>query len=171
MLRQIGLIDSQDPDGGGGGGGGGVGPVEPPPPPPPTPPPGPETNPEPLTEGPPPQVQPGPPQSALEGVNASDVTGGVQGSFGQAGTSGFSRRFGTGQGPASWFRNISRGRPEGGRTNPVVQGYRDATTRGGSVIGGAAPPPPMGGEEMAGGGQDAEWQRFMREVTRQRFGR
>lgn len=162
MLRQIGLIDNNDPDGGGGGGGGTV---DPPPVNPPDPPPGPSPNPEEPPEGTPPPAPQGPPPSAISGVQASDVTGGVEGSFGQAGTADFSRRFGTGQGPANWFRNLSsQGR------GPID--IRRATTAGGSVVGSAArPAPPPLGTEKAGGGQDAEWQRFMNEVTRQRFGR
>ena len=158
MLRQFGLIDSNDPDGSSGGGGG---PVDPPPVNPPDPPPGPSPNPEETPEGPPPQAPQGPPQSAISGVSSSDVTGGVQGSFGQAGTADFSRRFGTGQGPANWFRNAaSQGRPID---------TRRATTAGGSLAGGAPTPPPLAGGQPDG--QDAEWQRFMQEVTRQRFGR
>lgn len=162
MLRQIGLIDNNDPDGGGGGGGGTV---DPPPVNPPDPPPGPAPNPETNPEGPPPEAAPGPSQSAMGGINASDTTGGVQGSFGQAGTADFSRRFGTGQGPASWFRNLSsQGR------GPIDS--RRATTAGGSVAGGGAPAPaPMDVASGQPDGQDPEWQRFMQEVTRKRFGR
>jgi hypothetical protein len=172
MLRYEGLVDSQEPEGGGGGGGGstGGGPGNPPPPPPPPggppdPPPGPEPNPNPNPGGPPPQVEPGPPPSAIHGVQSSDVTGGVQGSFGQAGTSEFSRRFGTGAGPANWFRNVGRGPASAPGQS------RDATTRGGAVLGGGVAPvaPDIPGDGP-GGGQDAEWQRFMREVQRQRFG-
>lgn len=160
MLRQIGLIDNNDPDGGGGGGGGTV---DPPPVNPPDPPPGPAPNPETNPEGPPPEAAPGPSQSAMGGINASDTTGGVQGSFGQAGTADFSRRFGTGQGPANWFRNQAASGARG-QIDP-----RRATTQGGSLAGGAPTPPPLAGGQPDG--QDAEWQRFMQEVTRQRFGR
>lgn len=171
MLRQIGLVDSDDPDGGGGGGGGngGGGPVDPPPPPPapgpPDPPPGPEPNPNPNPQGNPPPAPPGPPPSAIQGVQASDVTGGVQGSFAQAGSGDFQRRFGN-TGPAAWFRNAARG-PGG----PPGQDRR-ATTQGGAVLGGGVAPtgPDAGAAEGPGGGQDAEWERFMREVQRQRFG-
>lgn len=164
MIRQIGLIDSDDPDGGGGGGGGGT--IDPPPPPPPAPgpvdpPPGPEPNPNPNPQGQPPQAPPGPPPSALNGVQASDVTGGVQGSFAQAGTQGFNQRFGT-QGPAAWFRDAARMGPG--------QGREAASTRGGAVMGSGGAPESAPGGDLPGQGQDAEWERFMREVQRQRFG-
>lgn len=173
-----GLIDNQDPEDGSGGGGdgidtgGGGGGVDNPPPPPPAPgpvdpPPGPEPNPNPNPQGNPNPAPKGPPPSAIEGVAASDVTGGVQGSFGQAGTSNFSQRFGS-QGPAAWFRNPGRRAEAGGAIAPD----RGATTRGGAITSGALPPSvPESGGAPGRGGDDAEWQRFMQEVTRQRFGR
>lgn len=71
---------------------------------------------------------PPPPPTAVEGVEASDVTGGVRGSFGQAGTREFSQRFGTGR-PADWYRrtNASLG--------PDVRQQQQVARSGGGATG------------------------------------
>lgn len=137
--------------------------------------PGPSENPGQGQGGPPPDAGGPPPAmaSAVSGVQGSEATGGVQGSFGQAGSADFAKRFG-GSGPANWFRNASRAgavgasgapggmNPNAGRGNTAVGG----TTGGGSVQ--TIPEPSMG--PSSGSAGDEEWQRFMQQVLKNRFG-
>lgn len=133
--------------------------------------PGPNNNPAPQG-GNPPAPQPPPPAvvSSVPGVKGSEATGGVQGSFEQAGSAGFSKRFGL---PAAWFK--------GGPTAGLA---REASNRGRTVLGkdragqvsgsygaetvNAAPTgPSMGGE--GGGKNDEEWQRLIAAALKNRF--
>lgn len=138
--------------------------------------PGPANNPQAGQAGPPP---PSPPPALATGQGAglvgSETTGGLKGSFAQAGDADFARRFG-GDSPAVWFRNFGREGQRGRGPGTIMPGdNRNATTRGGGQSGGAIPavsaipPGPQGGPE-GGGKQDEEWQRFMRSVIQQRFG-
>jgi hypothetical protein len=141
--------------------------------------PGPSQAPQGNQGGPPePTNPPGPPALATgqgAGLQGSDVTGGLQGTFDQAGTAKFAQKFG-GINPAVWFRNFVREGAPGLQGSIPGQSSRAATTRGGGASGGAIPTVsavaqgPEGGME-GGGTQDEEWQRFMRAVLQSRFGR
>ena len=133
--------------------------------------PGPNNNPAPQG-GNPPAPQPPPPAvvSSVPGIKGSETTGGVQGSFEQAGSAGFSKRFGL---PAAWFK--------GGPTAGLA---REASNRGREVLGkdragqvsgsygaetvSAAPVGPSAGGE-GGGKNDEEWQRLIAAVLKNRF--
>jgi len=102
----------------------------------------------------------------VPGIQGSEATGGVQGSFGQAGTGGFSKRFGA---PAAWFK----GGPSAGLA-------REAANRGRVGAGGDAAALSGGGEispvlagpssGLEGGGKnDEEWQRILQAVMAKRF--
>jgi hypothetical protein len=135
--------------------------------------PGPNNNPAPQGGNPPAQ-QPPPPAvvSSVPGIKGSEATGGVQGSFEQAGTGGFNRRFGL---PAAWFK--------GGPTAGLA---REASNKGRSLLGkeragqvsggfgaetvGVSPTGPSQGLE-GGGKNDEEWQRLIAQVLKSRFSR
>lgn len=145
------------PEPGGGGGQGGSAPA---PPPPPVSTPHGNTNYNPTPSAP----------TAVQGVQSSDVTGGVQGSFGQAGTAGFANRFGSADNaPATWFRrNASMAQPGGQgdfmkRIATSGSGSGAQTSGGGS---GAAIDANLG---VGGQPGDEDWQRFMQAVIQQRF--
>jgi hypothetical protein len=132
------------------------------------------TPPQPQNSNPPPRPTPPPPPpaiaSTIEGVEGSSETGGVRGSFGQAGTRGFQRRFG-GEGPAQWYRRtLSQMSPGVAR-----QARARAASRGGGISGGvgqSTPQPIVGGVEGDVGGKqgDADMQRLMAEALRRMFG-
>jgi hypothetical protein len=183
MARDLMTFMTDEPDGlptDYSGGGGELPPPEAPPPeaPPPAAPPTeqppaeqPAPPPAPRPLGPPPATPTGGAagqtgQSAVGGVQASDVTGGVQGTFGQAGTADFSRRFGSsGQdAPATWFRR---------QANPGANAQANLNrVTGGQTAGGQGPAAPAiaNSEDAGGSPQDEEWQRFMNSVMAQRFG-
>jgi len=124
-------------------------------------------NPRPVPPPPPPIA------SVVEGVEGSQETGGVRGSFGQAGTAGFQRRFGGG-GPAEWYRRTLM------QMNPsVAKAARERSgTRGGGVTAGgsvAGPPTPYdsapGDGDVGGRPGDADMQRLLAEAMRRMFGR
>jgi len=129
--------------------------------------PGPNSNPSPQGgNAQPPSPPPPAVVSSVPGIAGSDVTGGVQGSFAQAGSgSNFSRRFGS---PANWFQAASKPSAGGDRFS-----NRDATTRGTSVSGGGETVQNLAGPstgEVGGGPNDEEFQRILRAVLAQRFG-
>jgi hypothetical protein len=134
--------------------------------------PGPVSSPAPQG-GNPPRPRPTPPAvvSSVPGVQASDVTGGVQGSFGQAGTAGFSRRFGM---PAAWFRGgptAGLAREAGNRGRGILGRERAGQVSGGygaETVANLAGPS-LG--EQGGGKNDEEWQRILQAAMRNRFGR
>jgi hypothetical protein len=105
--------------------------------------------------------------SSVPGIQASEATGGVQGSFGQAGDAGFSKRFGQ---PASWFK----GGPTAGLGHERANVGRDLLGKigAGGGVGGTtvsnAVSPSQGSE--GGGENDEEFQRMLRAVMAQRFG-
>ena len=115
----------------------------------------------------PPKPPPPPPPAptGIEGVQGSDVTGGVRGSFAQAGTGGFNQRFGTNQ-PAQWYRqNLEQ---LGGASSLREQ---QSNRSGGG--GGGVPAPTTGVDDF--GGQDPDeqgmkWEQFLRRVQGNMFG-
>lgn len=124
---------------------------------------------------PPPAATPPPRASAVEGVEGSAETGGVRGSFRQAGTSGFQKRFGGGA-PALWYRRTLEQ-----MTPDVARGARGfAGGRSGSIAGGTAPVSPtadLAGANFSGEGGDrggrpgdADMQRLLAEALRRMFG-
>ena len=133
--------------------------------------PGPNGNPAPQG-GNPPAPSPPPPAvvSSVPGIKGSEATGGVQGYFGQAGTSEFSRRLGL---PAAWFR----GGPTAGLAREASNRGRDVLGRdragqvsggyGAETVGNAPVGPSMGSE--GGGPNDEEWQRILQAAMRNRF--
>lgn len=136
--------------------------------------PGPNGSPQGGQGGPPPVTPPSTPPitgqtGQAAGVLGSETTGGVQGSFAQAGTSDFAKRFG-GDSPAVWFRNantkgaVAPGGPNAGRANVGGVGNVGSAIPSETAMGG----PSLGGE--GGGKNDEEWQRFIAEVARLRFG-
>lgn len=136
--------------------------------------PGPASNPQPPQTGnPPPPSPPVPPAvpSAVQGIGQSEATGGVRGSFGQAGTTGFTKRFGT---PAAWFKGAGE-KPKTGFMNELANKGRGILGRqsAGSSAGGGVTVPvvqgPSAGTE-SGGPNDEQWQRILAEVLKQRFG-
>lgn len=125
-------------------------------------------------EGRPPAPQPPPPAvvSSVPGIKGSEATGGVQGSFGQAGDAGFSKRFGL---PAAWFKGgptAGLAREASNRGRQVLGKDRAGTVSGsyGAETVGAAPAGPSSGGE-GGGKNDEEWQRLMQAVLKNRFSR
>jgi len=114
---------------------------------------------------PPPPATP----SAIPGLTASDATGGIQGSFGQAGSSDFSRKFGL---PAAWFRGgptAGLGLEAANRGRVGIGGDRSALVGGGgggeSVANVAGPSVGLEG----GNKNDEEFQRIIQAVMRNRF--
>lgn len=126
----------------------------PPPPPPPSP-------------SPPPPRTPPAIGSTIQDVEGSTETGGVRGSFAQAGTADFNRRFG-GNAPALWYRRTLE--------NLGAPTLRQAQTSRSGGGGGAVTPAPsaagVGGtdDEVGGRPGDQDWQRFMAQVRRNMFG-
>lgn len=125
----------------------------------------------------PPRPTPPPPppvaSSNMPDVRGSAATGGVQGSFAQAGTRGFQQRFG-GNAPALWFRRAL------GAATPDVQRSMIGARSGGTTAGAAGPTPgqptgidAFGGGEGEPGGRpgDLEYQRFIQEVLSKMFRR
>ncbi len=139
--------------------------------------PGPAQNPQGQQQGAPaPTNRPTPPAvaSAVEGLVGSEATGGLRGTFQQAGTRGFAQKFG-GENPAVWFRKFAQEGKAPAGMNKQLLSDRGATTRGGASAGGAIPQVSSiaDGSGVIGaqnGGNDEEWQRFMRAVNAQRFG-
>lgn len=138
--------------------------------------PGPVSQPEPPARGnPTPPAPPVPPAvpSAVQGVKESAATGGVQGSFAQAGDAGFSRRFGT---PASWFKGAGqKGGASAGILSELANKGRGILGRqgAGSSAGGGTSVPVVQGPSagaVSGGQNDEQWQRILAEVLKQRFG-
>ena len=130
--------------------------------------PGPNGSPQSDQGGPPPQTPQTPPVTGQgAGLEASTATGGLEGTFAQVGNSNFAQRFG-GTNPAVWFRNFGQSQ----RNDAANAGRGNAGGNGNS--GGAIPSEgPVGGPSTGaegGGKSDEEWQRFMREVQRLRFG-
>lgn len=116
-----------------------------------------------------PGAQAGTSPTAVQGLQASAETGGVQGSFGQAGTSNFSQRFGS-QEPATWYRRqagVGQGSPEFQSRLASMRGGAQAA--GGDTGGAQAAINASLGESAGGRPQDEEWQRFMQAVQQQRF--
>jgi hypothetical protein len=105
--------------------------------------------------------------SSVPGIQASDTTGGVQGSYQQAGTGDFGRVFG-GE-PAEWFRGGPRAELARERSN-VGRDLLGRVEAGGGVGGSTSvnPVAPSLGE-VGGGENDEEFQRVLQEVMRQRF--
>jgi len=135
--------------------------------------PGPNSNPSPQGgNAQPPSPPPPAVVSSVPGIAGSDVTGGVQGSFAQAGSgSNFSRRFGS---PANWFQAATK--PMRGGSNDTANrfGDRTATTRGSSLAGSGEMVQSLAGPstgEVGGGPNDEEFQRILQAVLAQRFGR
>lgn len=141
--------------------------------PPSDPGPGPNGNPAPQGGNPPaPQGPPPAVVSSVPGVKGSETTGGVQGSFAQAGDAGFSKRFGL---PAAWFKggptaglareasNKGRGVLSKGQAGQVSGGY------GAETVANPGVGPSLGGE--GGGKNDEEFQRMLRAVLQNRFQR
>ena len=133
--------------------------------------PGPNGNPAPQGGNPPaPQGPPPAVVSSVPGIKASEATGGVQGSFGQAGSSQFSKRFGL---PAAWFKGgptAGLAREASNRGREVLGRDRAGSVGGGygaETVGVAPVGPSMGGE--GGGKSDEEWQRIIQAALRNRF--
>lgn len=135
--------------------------------------PGPARNPEPAQQGNPvAAMAPVPPAvpSAIAGVKESEATGGVKGSFGQAGEAGFSRRFGS---PAAWYKGA-------GQSDPSVMADIANKGRGilgrknaGAGVGGGVTVPVVGAPSQgasSGNSVDEFWDRVIRETLRKRFG-
>jgi hypothetical protein len=136
--------------------------------------PGPNGNPQGGQGGPPPQTPPAAPPAVTgqtgqgQGLETSAATGGLAGSFAQVGDTNFAQRFG-GQNPAVWFRNFGQQ-----RQNEQANVGRGNVDKVGNAGGAIPSEGPMGGPSMGsegGGKNDEEWQRFMQEVARLRFGR
>ena len=123
-----------------------------------------------------PGVGPPPPPPTLQGAaQGSEATGGVQGSFAQAGTSGFNRRFG-GNSPALWYRqNLDTlgGSPTSNRASGRQRNAQVAARSGGAG-GGSLPAPnsaaggDFGGEDPNNAGMD--WEQFLKSVQGNMFG-
>lgn len=134
--------------------------------------PGPNGNPQGNQGGPPPQTPPVPPPvtgqtGQGQGLETNAATGGLAGSFAQVGDQSFAQRFG-GQNPAVWFRNFGQQ-----RQNEQANAGRGNVGNVGNAGGAIPSEGPMGGPSMGsegGGKSDKEWQRFMQEVQRLRFG-
>lgn len=148
-----------------------AGPAAPPEAPSEDPKPGPNNSPAPQG-GNPPAPQPPPPAvvSSVPGIKGSEETGGVQGSFEQAGSAGFSKRFGL---PAAWFKGgptMGLAREASNKGRAVLGKDRAGTVSGsyGAETVGAAPAGPSSGAQ-GGGKNDEEWQRLMRAVLQNRF--
>lgn len=138
--------------------------------------PGPTTPSRPPTGNPAPPMPPVPPAvpSAVQGIKESQATGGVQGSFAQAGSAGLSKRFGS---PAAWFRGA--GDPN---QRAAVQALgADLANRGRTVLGKGSAGASSGGsvvpvnngpslDAVADDKQNIDWQRLIQEVMKQRFG-
>ncbi len=138
--------------------------------------PGPAPSPEPPQSGnPAPPTPPVPPAvpSAVQGIQGSEATGGVRGTFAQAGDAGFSKRFGT---PASWFKGAGqKGGASSGIFSELANKGRGILARGsaGSGAGGGTTVPVVQGPSagaVGGGANDEQWQRILAEVLKQRFG-
>lgn len=131
--------------------------------------PGPNGSPQSGQGGPPPETPPSPLVTGQgAGLQASDATGALQGTFAQAGNQNFAQRFG-GQNPAVWFRNFGQQ-----RQNEQANAGRGNVGNVGNAGGAIPSEGPMGGPSMGsegGGKNNEEWQRFMSEVARLRFGR
>lgn len=134
--------------------------------------PGPVDKPAPQVGSPAISPEPPPPAvvSSVPGVRGSETTGGVQGSFGQAGSAGFSKRFGL---PAAWFK----GGPSAGLAREGANVGRGVLSKGsvGGGVGGfgaeVAPVAPVGPSQgtEGGGKNDEEWQRILQAALRNRF--
>lgn len=132
--------------------------------------PGPIETPAPAGGSPAPQAPAVPPAvvSSVPGITGSETTGGVQGSFGQAGSSDFSKRFGL---PAAWFKTG----PTAGLGREAANAGRGVLGKGGAgSIGGGSEvvqnvQGPTAGLEAGGGKNDEEWQRILQAVMKQRF--
>ena len=112
-------------------------------------------------------LPPAPPPTPVPGVQASDTTGGVQGSFAQAGTRGFGQRFGT-QAPALWYRRNLESL--GG--HETFQQQQSARS-GGGVQGTSIPAPSSEagdeGDSIGGRPGDQDYQRLLRQVMDNMF--
>lgn len=135
--------------------------------------PGPNANPAPQGGRPePPQPPPPAVVSSVPGIKGSETTGGVQGSFAQAGSSEFSKRFGA---PAAWFRGgptAGLAREAGNSGRAVLGKERAGQVSGGygaETVGNAPLGPSLG--EEGGGKNDEEWQRLIQAVLKNRFQR
>jgi len=131
--------------------------------------PGPNTNPAP--QGgvtPPPSAPPPAIASSIPGIAGSEATGGVQGSFAQAGTGGFNKRFGL---PAAWFKGgpsagLAREAANRGRVGAGGQGFNPGIAAGAETVASVAGP----STGSVGGGQnDEEFQRLLKQVLQNRF--
>lgn len=136
--------------------------------------PGPATPPSPPRGNPIPPAPPVPPAvpSAVQGVQQSEATGGVRGTFAQAGSSGLTKRFGS---PAAWFRG-AQSNPAGAQALMAEVANRGRGVLGrqssGSNTGGSVVPVSSGPslDPMANDKQNIDWQRLLAEVMKQRFG-
>jgi len=131
--------------------------------------PGPNTNPAP--QGgvtPPPSAPPPAIASSIPGIAGSEATGGVQGSFAQAGTGGFNKRFGL---PAAWFKGgpsagLARESANRGRVGAGGQGFNPGIAAGAETVASVSGP----STGSVGGGQnDEEFQRLLKQVLQNRF--
>jgi len=112
---------------------------------------------------------PPPPPPALGGAaEGSAATGGVRGSFRQAGTQGFNARFG-GNTPALWYRRNLEA-----LSGSPTQARAQVAARSGSAGGGDIPAPSSaqtGGTDDDVGGRpgDQDWEQFLRQVQANMF--
>jgi hypothetical protein len=126
---------------------------------------------------PPPANTPPPAASAVQGVEGSGETGGVRGSFRQAGTAGFQRRFG-GNAPALWYRrSLEQMTPDVARDARGFSGGRSGSISGGTASSAGSPTADLGGANLPSGDDpsggrpgDADMQRLLAEALRRMFG-
>ena len=114
---------------------------------------------------------PGPPPivgAAMGAGEGSTTTGGVGGSFRQAGTSGFNQRFGSNS-PALWFR---RNQESLGGHNTLREQQSARSGGGGAGIDLPAPSsasPGGTGDEIGGRPGDIDWEQFLKQVQANMF--